>query len=349
MSAQSISRTPSRGSVPETPYSFGSDDGTGAKLHHLAMQFATHTMSSRAQFQALDDEVSQMYKWQEEVVLLARAEEARRQNRVRALAGQELLPVTLRDQPPKLPAISSIAALEEMSDSDLTSWYAYYSSTPPPTIERDTLVAALTAEVGLSPSHPPSYAQATSTPTQIAAKPEPSLSPSPTFLKWAAVLGVLAAILVLSVINRDNTALQSILQQIVQIIGQYLLKSSIFMQNASVKMLAGAEAWGSALRATRVGTPRRALTTSSLPTANRHQHTTTPRTNMSESVKELADIPKNFIKEGMHFMNRCTKPSKTEYIQLCRAVGVGFLVMGFIGYIVKLIHIPINNILVGGA
>jgi preprotein translocase subunit Sss1 len=29
-----------------------------------------------------------------------------------------------------------------------------------------------------------------------------------------------------------------------------------------------------------------------------------------------------------------------EYIQLCRAVAVGFAVMGFIGYIVKLIHIP---------
>ncbi|BEI82161.1 hypothetical protein CcaverHIS002_0300290 [Cutaneotrichosporon cavernicola] len=70
---------------------------------------------------------------------------------------------------------------------------------------------------------------------------------------------------------------------------------------------------------------------------------------MSESVKELAEIPQSFIREGVHFMNRCTKPSKTEYIQLCRAVGVGFLVMGFIGYFVKLIHIPINNILVGGA
>ena len=29
-----------------------------------------------------------------------------------------------------------------------------------------------------------------------------------------------------------------------------------------------------------------------------------------------------------------------EYLQLCRAIAVGFLVMGFIGYIVKLIHIP---------
>jgi hypothetical protein len=31
---------------------------------------------------------------------------------------------------------------------------------------------------------------------------------------------------------------------------------------------------------------------------------------------------------------------KSEYLQLCRAIAVGFVVMGFIGYLVKLIHIP---------
>ncbi|WVW83714.1 protein translocase SEC61 complex gamma subunit, archaeal and eukaryotic [Kwoniella bestiolae CBS 10118] len=70
---------------------------------------------------------------------------------------------------------------------------------------------------------------------------------------------------------------------------------------------------------------------------------------MAEKFTEFAEIPQQFIKEGTQFVNRCTKPSKEEYIQLCRAVAVGFVVMGFIGYFVKLIHIPINNILVGGA
>jgi preprotein translocase subunit Sss1 len=32
--------------------------------------------------------------------------------------------------------------------------------------------------------------------------------------------------------------------------------------------------------------------------------------------------------------------SFAEYIQLCRAIAIGFVVMGFIGYFVKLIHIP---------
>ncbi|BEI89960.1 uncharacterized protein CcaverHIS019_0300300 [Cutaneotrichosporon cavernicola] len=243
-------------SLPGTPYSFGSEEGTNAKLQHLATQFVTHTVTSRAQLKALGEEVSQIFKWQEEVAVLARAEEARRQNRVRALAGQELVPVTLRDQPPQLPAISSLAALEKMSDSDLANWYAYYSSTAPPTVARDALIAALATEVGLSQLPPPSYAQATSAPSQIAAKRTSSLSPSPVFLKWTAVLCVLVAILALSVINRDNGALQSILQQIVQIIGQYLLKTSLFVQNASIKLIAGAEAWGSALQATRIGTVR---------------------------------------------------------------------------------------------
>ncbi|BEI82162.1 hypothetical protein CcaverHIS002_0300300 [Cutaneotrichosporon cavernicola] len=198
-------------SLPGTPYSFGSEEGTNAKLQHLATQFVTHTVTSRAQLKALGEEVSQIFKWQEEVAVLARAEEARRQNR----------------------AISSLAALEKMSDSDLANWYAYYSSTAPPTVARDALIAALATEVGLS-----------------------QLPPLHLFLKWTAVLCVLVAILALSVINRDNGALQSILQQIVQIIGQYLLKTSLFVQNASIKLIAGAEAWGSALQATRIGTVR---------------------------------------------------------------------------------------------
>jgi hypothetical protein len=36
-----------------------------------------------------------------------------------------------------------------------------------------------------------------------------------------------------------------------------------------------------------------------------------------------------------------------EFLEISRAVAVGFLVMGFIGFAVKLVHIPINNILVG--
>ncbi|KZS93407.1 secE/sec61-gamma protein [Sistotremastrum niveocremeum HHB9708] len=70
---------------------------------------------------------------------------------------------------------------------------------------------------------------------------------------------------------------------------------------------------------------------------------------MSEKLKEFMEIPQQFVREGNQFVTRCTKPSKKEFIGICRAVAIGFAVMGFIGYFVKLIHIPINNILVGGA
>nr|GAT59018.1 predicted protein [Mycena chlorophos] len=70
---------------------------------------------------------------------------------------------------------------------------------------------------------------------------------------------------------------------------------------------------------------------------------------MSDKIREFVEIPAQFVREGNQFLTRCTKPSDKEFASICRAVGVGFAVMGFIGYIVKLIHIPINNILVGGA
>ncbi|KAF2440735.1 hypothetical protein PMIN06_006941 [Paraphaeosphaeria minitans] len=68
-----------------------------------------------------------------------------------------------------------------------------------------------------------------------------------------------------------------------------------------------------------------------------------------DQVKELADVPQEFVKDGLQFVNRCTKPDKREFIKISQAVGVGFLIMGVIGYVVKLIHIPVNNILVGGS
>ncbi|CAK7241186.1 MAG: hypothetical protein STHCBS139747_002645 [Sporothrix thermara] len=70
---------------------------------------------------------------------------------------------------------------------------------------------------------------------------------------------------------------------------------------------------------------------------------------MSEQFQEILDIPREFIKDGMQFINRCQKPDGKEFAKISQAVGVGFIVMGAVGYFVKLIHIPLNNILVGGA
>ncbi|KAF8249713.1 protein translocase SEC6 [Wilcoxina mikolae CBS 423.85] len=70
---------------------------------------------------------------------------------------------------------------------------------------------------------------------------------------------------------------------------------------------------------------------------------------MSDQFAQMAEIPREFMRDGTQFINRCTKPDKREFIKISQAVGIGFIVMGVIGYIVKIIHIPINNILVGAA
>lgn len=66
---------------------------------------------------------------------------------------------------------------------------------------------------------------------------------------------------------------------------------------------------------------------------------------------------KDFIRDSKFLLNRCTKPDKKgrpyfcrwtlEFTQTATASAVGFVVMGLVGYFVKLIHIPINNILIG--
>lgn len=40
--------------------------------------------------------------------------------------------------------------------------------------------------------------------------------------------------------------------------------------------------------------------------------------------------------------------SSAEFARVARATGLGFLIMGFVGFFVKIVHIPINNILMGG-
>jgi len=54
-----------------------------------------------------------------------------------------------------------------------------------------------------------------------------------------------------------------------------------------------------------------------------------------------------FARDSYRLVQRCTKPDAKEFKKIALATSVGFLVMGFLGFAVKLIHIPINNIIVG--
>ncbi|GMI26033.1 hypothetical protein TeGR_g4671 [Tetraparma gracilis] len=56
---------------------------------------------------------------------------------------------------------------------------------------------------------------------------------------------------------------------------------------------------------------------------------------------------KEFIKDSLHLVKKCTKPDKKEFLAIAKATAAGFFIMGFVGFAVKLVHIPINSILVG--
>lgn len=56
---------------------------------------------------------------------------------------------------------------------------------------------------------------------------------------------------------------------------------------------------------------------------------------------------KTFAKDSIRLVKRCTKPDRKEFQKIAMATAIGFAIMGFIGFFVKLIHIPINNIIVG--
>ncbi|CAM9940596.1 protein transport protein Sec61 subunit gamma-like [Lampetra fluviatilis] len=52
-------------------------------------------------------------------------------------------------------------------------------------------------------------------------------------------------------------------------------------------------------------------------------------------------------KDSIRLVKRCTKPDRKEFQKIAIATAIGFAIMGFIGFFLKLIHIPINDIIVG--
>uniref|UniRef100_A0A061R342 Protein transport protein SEC61 subunit gamma and related proteins n=1 Tax=Tetraselmis sp. GSL018 TaxID=582737 RepID=A0A061R342_9CHLO len=56
---------------------------------------------------------------------------------------------------------------------------------------------------------------------------------------------------------------------------------------------------------------------------------------------------KDFARSSARLVKRCTKPDRKEFNKICIRTALGFVVMGFIGFFVKLIFIPINQIIVG--
>lgn len=66
---------------------------------------------------------------------------------------------------------------------------------------------------------------------------------------------------------------------------------------------------------------------------------------VKKEAEELVNSFKEFGYDSVAFLKKCNKPDKKEFLKIASACSLGFLVMGVIGFLIKLLFIPINNIL----
>ncbi|XP_009417463.2 protein transport protein Sec61 subunit gamma [Musa acuminata AAA Group] len=66
-----------------------------------------------------------------------------------------------------------------------------------------------------------------------------------------------------------------------------------------------------------------------------------------DALDSAVDPLREFAKDSVRLVKRCHKPDRKEFSKVAVRTAIGFVVMGFVGFFVKLIFIPINNIIVG--
>ena len=72
---------------------------------------------------------------------------------------------------------------------------------------------------------------------------------------------------------------------------------------------------------------------------------TNSRGGQKKEPDNVATQMTNLVKDSVNFYQKCKKPDYQEYMKILQAFMMGFVVMGVIGYFIKLVFIPINNII----
>lgn len=67
-----------------------------------------------------------------------------------------------------------------------------------------------------------------------------------------------------------------------------------------------------------------------------------------EALDIVAAPATNFVKSCVKVLKRCTLPSTKILKDSASASAVGFLILGSVGFIFKVIAYPINNVIIGG-
>jgi len=66
---------------------------------------------------------------------------------------------------------------------------------------------------------------------------------------------------------------------------------------------------------------------------------------MSDKEKGIVQELRDFYKSSINFIKLCEKPDRKEFMTIAKQCSLGFLIMGSIGFVIKLIFLMINNIL----
>lgn len=66
---------------------------------------------------------------------------------------------------------------------------------------------------------------------------------------------------------------------------------------------------------------------------------------MNKEIESGIDGIKKFAVDSQRFLQVCEKPDVSEFKKIATSCAIGFAIMGGIGYVVKLLFIPINNII----
>ena len=67
-----------------------------------------------------------------------------------------------------------------------------------------------------------------------------------------------------------------------------------------------------------------------------------------EAIDENFILPVTaFAKNSKMLLQKCTKPNYNDFNNSAIATAMGFALMGFIGFCVKVFFIPINNVILG--
>jgi protein transport protein SEC61 subunit gamma-like protein len=59
----------------------------------------------------------------------------------------------------------------------------------------------------------------------------------------------------------------------------------------------------------------------------------------------LSSVARNFARDSVRLLRRCTKPDKAEFLSVAKRVGLSALGAGFVGFFVKLAFIPARALL----